>query len=143
MKELKVNLRSPLMHNYSFTLRQYNRTVQLFSGELIIAPNVSLDHLWARFSIFKKGTNMQYRPYVLVNQTIDVCGLLNGTLKIKYLMFFLKDFKKSTNLVHPCPFSVKCLAPVSNSELISFNLSGHFVCERIEHRYNRVSRSDS
>lgn len=57
-------------------------------------------------TIFKKATNMQYRPFLNINKTMNICDFMSG--KVINILFdiLLKDMREKTNFIHPCPYSV-------------------------------------
>lgn len=46
--------------------------------------------------------NMQYRPFMIINATVDICKVLNGTSN-PFVNFLTRELKEYSNLLHPCP----------------------------------------
>lgn len=46
---------------------------------------------------------MKYRPFLVVNTTIDLCSILGGLSSSPIMSLFLDDLRKNSNLIHPCP----------------------------------------
>lgn len=62
-----------------------------------------------KVSFYRKAA-MQNRYTVLFgmrNVTIDLCKYLSGTVGSNFMNFIINDLKSTSNLVHPCPFTVR------------------------------------
>lgn len=78
-------------------------------------------------TLYRKGSNLEYRPFGPVEYVFDVCGFLSGVWSTLVMELVMKELKKRGNIFHPCPYSVivpdACI-PFCLSHA-SFNLQGH------------------
>lgn len=55
---------------------------------------------------YKTANDMKFKPFLgIANLSMDLCSyLVNGNSML--VNMFLEDFKRHSNLIHPCPFKV-------------------------------------
>lgn len=61
-------------------------------------------------TVFRRGTNMEYRVFGPNELTFDFCELLNGNFShiiASWMSTYIRRLSKESNLFHPCPFSVR------------------------------------
>lgn len=59
--------------------------------------------------MYRKNTNLRYLSYMIHNYTIDLCAQFGGTLSSPFADIFTNEFKKYSNIFHPCPFTVNTM----------------------------------
>lgn len=57
-------------------------------------------------STYRKTSALIYKPFMVVNVTVDICKFNKGLVRHPWFDLFLEDLKKYSNLLHPCPFKV-------------------------------------
>lgn len=75
----------------------------------------------------KQPRDTDYKTFLgLSNVTIDVCKVFSGKAQSIFLEMILGDLKKSTNMMHPCPFKVSSTKLIRHSTFfLSFILGLH------------------
>lgn len=56
-----------------------------------------------KFTLFRKMGNMEYRPFMIINVTADMCSVMNGVTNV-FINLFAKQLKTYSNLYQPCPY---------------------------------------
>lgn len=46
--------------------------------------------------------NLQYRPFMIINATVDICSALNGVSN-PFVNFLTRELRTYSNLLQPCP----------------------------------------
>lgn len=60
--------------------------------------------------MYRRGTNLEYRVFGPKDYVVNVCSFLNGTwthVMAQWVFDYLKKVSRETNILHPCPFSVR------------------------------------
>lgn len=61
--------------------------------------------LWLqfKFTLFRKMGNMEYRPFMMINVTAEICSVMSGATNA-FVNLFAKQLKTYSNLYQPCPY---------------------------------------
>lgn len=53
--------------------------------------------------MLKKMDSMKYRPFMVINATVDACALMGGKITSPIANMFSKPLAKYSNVFEPCP----------------------------------------
>lgn len=53
--------------------------------------------------MFKKMDSMKYRPFMIINATVDVCALMGRKFTSPLTNMFAKSLAAYSNVLEPCP----------------------------------------
>lgn len=53
--------------------------------------------------MFRKMDNLKYRPFMVINATVDLCSAMSGKFSSPLIRMYTKSFDKYSNFLQPCP----------------------------------------
>lgn len=78
----------------------------MISNSIVLANSTILK---LKGTMYRRGTNLEYRIFGAKEIVLDICSYSNGTFSnivLKMMVTYMKKVAKETNIFHPCPFSV-------------------------------------
>lgn len=131
-KQWSCKKHSDLIENFTCNYRRLGWKKAVYNADGYLRPGVELSdiyvcictgvfffliktyihfiaHIQLKCTLYRRGTNLEYRIFGPKEAHMDICGFFNGTwthIMVQMVELYLKRSEASENVSHPCPFSV-------------------------------------